>query len=280
MLIKGPGSQGLCKRLDDSGIDSIEVDTKVFPDGEVYVKLHGDVSQEDCVLVHTSYPNQHLIELIFIMDAVLENGASSLTTVVPYYSYSRQDKAFQPGEGVSARAIAKTIDQYSDRFAAVDLHSKKITDFFSIPAEDLTAMELLAEHAMRYEPDFFLSPDEGAVDRVKIAANSVDLPWDHLKKTRIDASTVEMEPKNMKVEGKSVVILDDIISTGGTMMKAAGQLYRQGADEVHAGCTHGLFVDGSNKKLEEHFDSVFCTDTIEGENSEVTIAPLLLDRFF
>ncbi len=278
MLIKGPGSRGLCKRLDD--LENIEVEAKVFPDGEIYVRLEGDVSGEDCVLIQSTYPNKHLIEMLFILDALNENGASSITAVVPYYSYSRQDKAFKEGGCVSSRAIAKTISLYADTFFSVDLHSKGILEFFDIPAENLSAMGLLAEHSLLHEPDLFLSPDEGGKERVKLAAESVGVPWDYLEKHRIDGSTVEIKPKNVDVEGKKVVILDDIISTGGTMMEAANQLFDRGAEEVHAGCTHGLFIGGSNKRLEQHFDSVFCTDTLECKNSEVTIAPLLKKTIF
>ncbi len=273
MLIKGPGSPRLCERLKDS--DSVEVRSKVFPDGEIYIRLEGDVKGEDCILVQTTYPDKHLIELLFVLDALLENGASSITTVIPYYSYSRQDKAFKVGESVSSRAIASIVSMYADKFYCIDLHSKSILDFFDIPADNLSAMGLLAEHSLMYEPDFFFSPDEGGKERVKKAAEKVGVPWDYLEKTRIDGSTVEIKPKNVEVEGKTVVILDDIISTGGTMIEAAKQLFEQGAEHVHAGCTHGLFVGGADRKLEKHFDSVFCTDTIEGKNCKVTIAPLL-----
>ncbi|MFO8109129.1 MAG: ribose-phosphate diphosphokinase [Thermoplasmata archaeon] len=278
MLIKGPGSPGLCERLEVS--ESVEVKSKVFPDGEIYVRLEGDVTGEDCVLVQTTYPNKHLIEMLFILDALVENQASSVTTVIPYYSYSRQDKAFKEGECVSSRAIARIISTCADEFYSIDLHSKSIVNFFNVPAENLEAMGLLAEHSLKYEPDMLLSPDEGGRGRVMLASERVGVPWDYLKKTRIDDSTVEIKPKNLGVEGKTVVILDDIISTGGTMMEAAKQLYDKGAEEVHAGCTHGLFVEGSDKKLKKYFESVFCTDTIEGKNSDVTVAPLIKEKVF
>lgn len=277
MLIKGPGSPRLTERVsDESDEEVIEVEKKIFPDGEIYIRLKGDVSGEDCTLIQSTYPNEHLLELFLIQDALAENEADSVKIVIPYFSYSRQDKRFEEGEPVSARAVARRIDIQADQFFSVDLHSEYIIDFFDIAAENLTAMPLLAEHAKVHDPDLLLSPDEGGKERVRRAAEVGELSWDYLEKKRLDSERVEMRPKNIDVEGKTVVILDDIISTGGTMKEAGEQLIDQGADEIHAGCTHGLFVDDSWKRLDNAFDSVFCTDSIECEKSEVTLSPLIL----
>ncbi len=276
MLVKGPGSPSLCDKIEeDTGVESVEVETKRFPDDELYVKLKGDVQGEKCILVQTTYPDRRLLETYMIQDALWENGARSVTTVVPYYSYARQDKRFEEGECVTARAIAKRLEVETDRFYSVDLHSSEITDFFTIPAHNISAMPLLGEHAQFLDPDLFISPDEGGIERVKKAAEEQDIGWDYLEKKRIDGSTVEIRPKNIDVEGKTAVILDDIIATGGTMTEAAKQLKEAGAEEIHAGCTHGLFVGDAVERLEKACDSLFCTDTIECENSEVSIAPLL-----
>lgn len=277
MLIKGPGSRKLCDRITEKNdeIDMVDVESKIFPDGEIYVRLEDDVQGEDCYLIQTSYPNRNLIELFFIQDALIENGAESITVIAPYYSYARQDQIFEQGEGLSARSIANRIQIEAKAFYSVDLHSEKILDFFDISSYNLTAMPLLADHAEVYDPDLFISPDEGGVERVKKAAEEVEIEWDYLEKKRIDGENVEISTKNIGVEGKTVVILDDIISTGGTMREAAKQLLDQGAEEVHAGCTHGLFVGDAMEKLDEICDSIFCTDTIECEKTEVTVSPYL-----
>jgi len=279
MLVKGPASPLLCNKItNDTDVETVKVKTKVFPDGERYVKLEGDIEGKRCTVVQTTYPNEHLLELFMIQNALTENGASSIKVVVPYYSYGRQDKIFEKGEAVSAKAFAKRIGVEADEFYSVDLHSEKIVDFFDIPAKNLSAMTRLAEHSMEEKgPDILIAPDEGAKDIVKKAAVSVGLEWDYLEKTRIDANTVEIKPKSIDVKGKSVVILDDIIATGGTMTEAARQLKESGAEEVHAGCTHGLFAGDAKEKLGAVCDSVFCTDTIEQEKSEVSVAPLLTD---
>ncbi len=274
-LIKGPGSPKLSERLiERNDLDYVEVESKIFPDGEIYVKLSKSVEDEDCYLVQTTYPNRRLLELFFIQDALIGNGARSVNVIVPYFSYARQDQMFKEGESISSRAIAERIQIQADSFYSVDLHSEKITDFFKIEADNYTAMRLLGVHSELYEPDLLISPDEGGIDRVKMAADEIDTEWDYLEKKRLDGETVEIKPKNIEAEGKKVVILDDIISTGGTMMEAARQLLEQGADQVHAGCTHGLFVDDAFDKLDEICDSVFCTDTIESNGCEVTVAPL------
>ncbi len=278
MLIKGPASTELCDKIaDETDEEMVGVRSKVFPDGEVYIKLEGDVEGERCTVVQTTYPNQHLLELYMIQDALKENGAKIIDVVVPYYSYARQDQSFEKGEPISARAFAKRIELQADNFYSIDLHSEKIIDFFSISAENISAMPVLANYSKTKEPDYLISPDEGGIERVKKAADEIGLEWDHLEKKRIDAKTVNIQPKSIDVKGKSVVILDDIISTGGTMKEAAKQLKEEGADEVHAGCTHGLFAENALEKLEEVCDSVFCTDTIEQKSSEVSVAPLIAD---
>ncbi|MGM0404876.1 MAG: ribose-phosphate diphosphokinase [Thermoplasmatota archaeon] len=274
-LIKGPGSPKLSERLiERNDLDYVEVKSKIFPDEEIYVKLSKSVKDEDCYLVQTTYPNRRLLELFFIQDALIGNGARSVNVIVPYFSYARQDQMFKEGESISSRAIAERIQLQADSFYSVDLHSEKIINFFKIDADNYSAMRLLGVHSELYEPDLLISPDEGGIDRVKMAADETNTEWDYLEKKRLDGETVEIKPKNIKAEGKKVVILDDIISTGGTMREAARQLLEQGADQVHAGCTHGLFVDDAFDKLDEICDSVFCTDTIESNGCEVTVAPL------
>ncbi len=281
MLIEGPASTGLTQRLSER-IDEkvIEVERKKFPDGEIYVRLEGEVEGEDCVLIQTTYPNEGLIELFFLLDALRENGAGSVTTVVPYFGYGRQDKKFEEGEPISARAIARRIQLDSDLFYTVDIHSKIVMDYFDIDSVNLSAMPWLADHAKVHEPDLLISPDEGGIERVKRASQEIDVEWDYLQKKRINGETIELKPKKIGVEGKVVMILDDIISTGGTMTEAAKQLLEQGAEEVHAGATHGLFAEDALERLDNVCGSVFCTDTIEGEKSEVTIAPLLEEELF
>ena len=279
MLIKGPGSPELCEKIDEKlDIDSVNVKSKVFPDGELYVKLEDDVKDQNCVLVQTTYPNRRLLELYMILDALWENGANAVSVVVPYYSYARQDKRFEDGEAISARSIAKRIEVDASEFYTIDIHSKDILDFFEIRSSNMSAMPALAEYSKKYDPDILISPDEGSVDRVKKAAEEIDMKWDYLEKTRIDSDNVEIKTKNLDVEGKSVVILDDIISTGGTMREAAKQLRDQGAAEIYAGCTHGLFVSEADKKLDKVCDEVFCTDTIETDKSEVSVADLIIDK--
>lgn len=279
MLVKGPGSPGLSDKIAKiSGMDTVEVEHKVFPDGERYLRLLDDVEGEDCVLVQATYPLNNLFDLILLQDAISENGGRSLSVVVPYYSYSRQDKCFRPGEAISARVIADLIQARADSFYTVDIHSLAVLDYFNIPSFNMSAMSLLMGHAETYDPDILLSPDEGGKERVKIAANDAGMEWDHLVKNRIDGNTVRIEPKEVDVDGKTVVILDDIISTGGTMFEASRRLKELGARKVHAGCTHGLFVGDCLQKLKSVCDSIFCTDTVECENSVVSVAPLVAEE--
>lgn len=273
-IVAGSASQRLAHALAPLVGGSIaSVESKAFPDGEVYVRLLDAVVGEDVVIVQTTYPNDKLVELLLLQDAVRRGGAASVTTVIPYYAYSRQDVAFKEGEVVSARTVAEYIQIKTDRVVTVDPHKEHVLGFFGVPTLAASAVPQLAEHLRAEGADLVLAPDKGALDRARLAAKHLDAPFDHLEKTRISGTEVRMSPKSLDVDGKTVAIIDDIISTGGTIATAAGELKRQGALRVVAACTHGLFLgDAIDRLRKAGCDAVVCTDTIEGPASHVSAA--------
>ncbi|MCK4718685.1 MAG: ribose-phosphate diphosphokinase, partial [Thermoplasmata archaeon] len=152
------------------------------------------------------------------------------------------------------------------------IHAKSILQWFTIPVEDVSGMPALAEKLMEEGVDMVLSPDKGAKGRASMVAGIIGCPWDYLEKTRLDGEHVVMKAKNLDVSGKVVAITDDIIATGGTMITAAGHLKEQGASRVIAACTHGLFTKNALPRLEEVFNRVISTDTLENPTSVVSVA--------
>lgn len=254
-----------------------EVEFKRFPDGEAYVRILEDLKGERILLVQSTYPDPNIVELFLWQDAINECEVESLVTVTPYFGYGRQDRSFKTGEAVSARAIAERIEMFSDETVVVDIHNHRVLEYFDKPVTNVSAGPAFARY-FEGKVDTVLSPDEGGAERAEGVSEILGLDFDYLVKKRIDAETVEIAPRNLSVEGKRVAIVDDIISTGGTMAEAAKQLKEQGAATVLAACTHGLFIGDSLDKL-YNCDEVLATDTVESDVSKISVAEEIANIF-
>jgi ribose-phosphate pyrophosphokinase len=246
---------------------------KRFPDDEFYIRIQDNIAGEDVLIVQTAYPDPKIVELFLMQDAVHDAGAKKITVVLPYFGYSRQDKKFEDGEPISARAIAEHISLHADSVITVDPHKDHVLKFFTVPAYSCSAVATIARYLKEKNIDYVLAPDKGARDRAKAAASLMNCDYDYLDKTRIDGTTVTITPKKLDARGKHVAIIDDIISTGGTMANSIQELKKQGATTVSVACTHGLFIGGAKEKLlSAGCDDIISTDTIETEFSKVSVA--------
>ena len=255
--------------------------SKRFPDDELYIRILDDVSGEDVIIVQTTYPDSNIVELFLLQSAVKEAGAKEVTVVTPYLGYGRQDKKFGDGEPISAKAIASLISLNADKVVTVDPHKQHILDFFTIPAFSCSAVPELAIYLKEKDIGLVLAPDKGALDRAKQASSIIDCDFDYMEKTRIDGATVEIKPKNLEAQNKNVAIIDDIISTGGTMAKSIKELKKHGAKKIFVTCTHGLFAGEAVKKLvSAGCNEIISTDTIKSDFSKVKIAPCISQLLF
>ncbi|UCD91984.1 MAG: ribose-phosphate diphosphokinase [Methanobacteriota archaeon] len=277
-IIGGSASRMLAGELAQVlGIELTKTEFRRFPDGEAYVRISEDLTGEKVILIQTTHPDENIVELFLWQDAINDFEIDSLITITPYFGYARQDKAFESGEAISARALAERIELFSDEVITIDIHNKQVLDYFNKPASDLSASSAFARY-FSGKVDAILSPDKGGAERAQKASDILGCDFDFLEKTRIDAETVEMIPKNLSVEGKRVAIVDDIISTGGTIALATKQLKEQGAVEVRAACTHGLFAPSVFDKLYD-CDEVVATDTVESDASKISVAEEIADVF-
>jgi len=276
-IIGGPSSQLLSKRVSDLlGVELVPVEYKVFPDGEKYCRISAPIEGEEVMIIQSTPSDSDIIYLMELIDAC--EIARKKTVVIPYFGYSRQDKIFDMGEPISARAIARSIR--ADRVYTVNIHDKDILKFFPSPAEDLDAMPLLVKYIqeMDLKDPLFIAPDEGSLDAVSNAVSN-DFDYDFLEKTRISADDVAMKPKKINVKGRSVVILDDMISTGGTVMGASKMLKDAGAIDIYAFCVHPVLVGSTLLKLyQSGIKEVISTDTLEDITSLVSVAPLIAEK--
>tara|TARA_B100001245_G_scaffold23423_1_gene15365 strand:- start:53 stop:925 length:873 start_codon:yes stop_codon:yes gene_type:complete len=280
------------------GMQYIELESRRFPDGEGYVRVPSDaidaVRSEPVVLVSNTYPDSGIVNTVLLLEAIaevrrgnlsnlkgdepqnMEDVGSGVYLAIPYYGYSRQDKRFSKGEAVSARVIADILARGCDGIAILDLHEPAVLKDMEVPIEFVSSMPEIAELLQtEVSPDFVLSPDKGAIARATEVAGLIGCDFSYLEKTRIDAHTIEHTPKDLDVDGKVVAIVDDMISTGGTICRASDALRRQGATEVHAACTHGLFTGGAILRLSNHVDGVHSTDSLPNPRAVVSAAPAL-----
>jgi len=278
-IVPGPASQHIAHDLATQIHQPIAKTTvQRFADGEAYVHIDEPLKNEDVIIVQTTYPDPHIIELFLLQDAVREAQAKTITVVAPYYGYGRQDKKFKDGEAISARALAKHISLNADMFLTVDPHKEYLIDFFSIPAKSCSAASVIADYLKKKEIDFVLAPDKGALARVQDISRLINCEYDYMEKKRIDSHTVHIQPKKLNVQKKSVAIIDDIISTGGTMVQSVTELKKQGAKEISVVCTHGLFIgNAQHKLLAAGCNNIISTDTIETQYSKISVASIIAE---
>jgi ribose-phosphate pyrophosphokinase len=263
VVLAGSASGPFAARLaQDLGAAQARLEVRRFPDGEAYVRVHDRLQGQDAVVVQSTAPDASLVELLLLQDAAREAGAGGVTTVVPYFAYARQDRAFNAGEAVSSRAVARAIAAGCDRVVTVDLHKRAILDHLGGKGHAVTAVPQIAARLAEWGVDAVLAPDKGARDRAAQAAGLIGVPVDHLEKTRVSPTEVRMAAKDLDVRGRRVAIVDDLIASGSTMLTAAQQLKAQGAAAVYAACTHGLFTGNALPRLlRDGIDRVLCTDT-------------------
>jgi ribose-phosphate pyrophosphokinase len=283
IVVAGPASPSLAARLAEAlEARLVGVESKLFPDGESYVRLKGDVKGEDVVIVQSCYQPQdkHLLELLLLIDTAKDLGAGRVVAAVPYLAYSRQDKRFLEGEAVSGRLILKLMSAAgADGLVTVDVHSEGLLRQAAMPAVSVSAAPLLASYlaSRGLKGAFVLSPDRKREAEARLVAEVLGGEHSYLEKTR-DRVTGEVrtEVRRLPVGGRDVVVVDDIISTGGTIAKAASIVKAQGARRVVAACTHPILAGGALERMySAGVEEVVGTDAVESEVSKVTVAPAL-----
>ncbi|MFQ5886969.1 MAG: ribose-phosphate diphosphokinase, partial [Anaerolineae bacterium] len=199
-------------------------------------------------------------------------------TVIPYYGYGRQDKAFKDGEAVSARVFAKHVSMHSDEFYTINVHEDEILKFFEIPAHGLDASSTLGDYLKTYELEdpLVIGPDEGAGRLAMGAAKVLGCDHDMLEKSRIAPGEVEMTPKKLNVEGRDVFLVDDMIDSGGTMLEAMDMLRSQKARNVFVGCVHPVLTGNVVSQLfSAGAVDVVATNTIPSDISFITVSGII-----
>ncbi len=227
------------------GCQLAAVNVKQFSDGEVHLQIQENVRGADVFVVQpTCTPvDRHLMELLLMMDALKRASAERITAVLPYYGYARQDRKDRPRMPISARLVASLMERAgANRVLALDLHAAQIQGFFDVPVDHLFATPVMIEYfeAMRGRGLTVVSPDAGGVERARAFAKRLESPLAIIDKRRTEANVAEVMHIIGEVEGQDCLIVDDLIDTAGTLVKAAEALMKQGAKSVRACATHAV----------------------------------------
>jgi ribose-phosphate pyrophosphokinase len=239
-----------------------------FPEGECKVKIHDNIRGADVFIVQSTCPpvNDNLVELLVMIDACRRASARRITAVVPYFGYARQDRKDQPRVPITAKLVANLITEAgADRVLTMDLHAQQIQGFFDIPLDHLLALPVLIEHFKRLDIKnlSICTADVGGIKGAWKFAERMNVPLAIVDKKRSGDDKVEALALIGDVKGKNIIIPDDMIATGGTLVNAAQFLRDNGAKDLYAACTHGVLSGSAVEKLKgAGFKEVIMTNTI------------------
>ena len=281
-------AQMICEHL---GIPLGKAQVMKFSDGEINVEIDESVRGMDVFVVQSTCPpvNDHLMELLILIDALKRASAARINAVVPYYGYARQDKKIFPRASISAKLVADLITTAgASRLLTVELHASQIQGFFNIPVDHLYASPLLSEYLKeRFQRDLVIvSPDAGGVERARAFAKRLDVALAIIDKRRETPNVARVMHIIGDVVGKEAILLDDMVDTAGTLCNAAIALKEEGTGNVYAYCTHGVLSGRAIERLmESPLKEVIVTDTIPLRGEAVSckklkvlsVAPLLAE---
>lgn len=274
LLLPGNNCEDLCMKLStrlNAGI--VDVEKSRFPDGEIYVRILQDISGEEILLVSDTRSDAGALETIFLLEAARGMNPEKIHLLVPYFSYSRQHMRYKDGEPVSSRVLVDIYDRYADTIITIDIHDEETASFSGKPFFNLKMGESLKEFYQVLKPDIIVSPDDGGMERARRLASLLGVDSTYFDKVRVDSRTVEMKvPEGVDFSGKKVLLIDDIISTGGTMIKAMTLLKAKGISRLSVCAIHGLFLNGSDEKISSLADDLSVTNTVPGHYSKIDIS--------
>ena len=289
IVIGGSSCENLANTVANQlGVTCGKLEVRRFPDGEKYLRILNEVKNEHVIVIQSMHhtPDDFLFEYLLLVDALKDLGAKRVTSFVPYFAYARQDERFKPGEALSFKTVSKLIQSVgTDEIFTIDMHQHRVvksSEVFGIPSHNLSAMQLLADYVGKegkLTNPLVIGPDMEAEQWAKLAADSLNTEYDVFEKKRFGDSKVEVRPRKSSAKDRVVLIVDDIISTGGTIIEASKILFSQGARRIEVACTHPILAsDALSRILATGVASVVGTDTVPCPISYVSVAPLIADN--
>jgi ribose-phosphate pyrophosphokinase len=286
-LISGNSNRPLAQKISNYlEIPLCDAEIKRFSDGEISVKINENIRGTDVFIIQsTNPPAENLLELLVILDAAKRASADRITGVIPYYAYARQDRKDQPRVPITSKLVANLITVAgADRVLTMDLHSAQIQGFFDIPMDHLFSNPVFYDYFAGFQSnDWVVMADLGSIKMVRNFAKKLSMPFAVLDKKRHVANQVEVLNVIGEVEGKNVIIRDDIVDTAGTLTQAADFLVKRGAKQIFACCTHAVLSGRSLELIEKSpIKKLIISDTINTENKNLSdkFEILSIDKIF
>jgi ribose-phosphate pyrophosphokinase len=284
-LFAGSGSEELASAIAHSyGKPLGNVTLKRFSDGELSVAFEESIRGTDLFLIQsTNPPADNLLELLLMIDAAKRASAKYVTVVIPYFGYARQDRKDKPRVSIAAKLVANLVSAAgADRIVTCDLHAGQIQGFFDIPLDHLHGITIFVPYIKKLNKDFlFAAPDVGGVSRARSFAEQFNADMVICDKHRKRANEIASMQVIGDVEGRDVILVDDLIDTGGTLCKAAALLMEKGATSVRAVCTHGLLSGKAVENIDKSvLEELIITDTIHQTQSHPKIKVLTVADMF
>ncbi len=256
------------------GTDLGDCEIKQFADGELFAKYNENVRGVDVFIVQSTFPPaENLMELLIMIDAACRASALRITAVIPYFGYARQDRKDQPRVPITAKLVANLITVAgAHRVLTMDLHAGQIQGFFDIPLDHLFASPVLIDYFSRLDVEdmTIVAPDIGSVRMARAFAKRLVAPFALIDKRRPKPNVSEVVNIIGDIKGRNVILIDDLIDTGGTIVNAAKALSEKGAGDIYVGCTHGVFSGDAIRRIADSpVREMVVTDTIplEGKGS-------------
>lgn len=281
IIFGGSSSGGLAREV--SGILGCELGSatlKRFPDGERYVRIDSPVDDNEVTVIQSTSPPQdeNLIELFLMLDA-LNDQNKNVTAVLPYYGYGRQDRAFQTGEAVASRTIAKHIGLSVKKVFTINPHKNHVLDYFDIPALALDASNLIGDYfsKLTLNKPVVVAPDTGSKEIAQKVANVIGCECENCEKKRLGPGEVVTTAERIDLDGNDVIIVDDIIDSGGTIVEAAKALLKNGAGGITVACVHPVLTGNASNRVLKIADELVATNTIKTDFSKISVAPLIAE---
>src|SRR5436309_2668785 len=284
----GPLAEKVSKEL---GLKPGRLEIKNFPDGEMYVRIHEDVRDQDVAVIQSLYGpncNEKIFEYLLLVDTLRDLGARSITGVAPYLAYARQDARFYPGEAITPSSLARMFEAAgTTSFLTIDWEPHRlggVAKVFKIPAQNLSAMPLLGQYAREHlapRNPIVIAPDVGAENLAAAVAKELDGEYFVFQKKRVrkegtTTTKITVDAVEVEVKGRDAVFADDIISTGTTIAEGAKVCRNRGAKRIFALCTHPVLGQGAIKRIRSAgVSKVIGTDTIPSPVSRVSVAPII-----
>ncbi|MBR2120069.1 MAG: ribose-phosphate pyrophosphokinase [Afipia sp.] len=282
LILPLPGNETFARHLAETGGWELgEIETRRFPDGETYVRILSDVADRRVDLVCTlARPDDGFLRLVFAADAARSLGAREVTLVAPYLAYMRQDRRFLTGEAVTSKTFAHLVSSTLDRLVTVDPHLHRypaLSALYTIPTETLHAAPLLADWiAAEVEKPLVIGPDEESEQWVSAIAERIGAPHAVLHKIRHGDRSVDVElPDLLQWSGLRPVLVDDIASSGHTLIEAARKLPLQGFSRPVCVVVHGVFAEDSYERLLAVADRIVSSDSVQHVSNAIRLAPLI-----